>query len=168
MPIVEIDTDDDPGDVALANTVGYQLALAGIPMKVVTQPFATYQSFITTGKQQLFRTGWVGLWPSAGAYLSPLFRSTSLDNSTAFNSAAVDAQLRDAAATSNESQRQLMYENLQRTIMADYAVLPLASYTQVLALNQRVHDYSPRLDGTFDVNRVEVKPTTGTTGTTGK
>ncbi len=168
VPIVEIDTDDDPGDVALANTVGFELAQAGIPMKVVPQPFATYQSFITTGKQQLFRTGWVGLWPSAGAYLSPLFRSTSLDNSTAFSSAAVDAQLRDAAATGNESQRQLLYENLQRTIMADYAVLPLASYTQVLVLSSRVHDYSPRLDGTFEVNRVEVKAATGTTGTTAK
>ena len=80
----------------------------------------------------------------------------------------MDAQLRDAAATGNESQRQLLYENLQRTIMADYAVLPLASYTQVLALSGRVHDYSPRLDGTFEVNRVEVKAPTGTTGTTAK
>ncbi len=168
VPMVEIDTDDDPRDVALANTVGYQLAVAGIPMKVVTQPFATYQSFITTGKQQLFRTGWVGLWPSAGAYLSPLFLSTSLDNSTSFSSPAVDAQLRAAAATSSGAQRQRLYQSLQRTIMADYAVLPLASYRQVLALSKRVHGYSPRLDGTFDVNKVEVKAPTGTTGTTGK
>ncbi len=167
VPLVEIDTDDDPADVSLANTVGYELAQAGIPMKVVPQPFATYQSFITTGRQQLFRTGWVGLWPSAGAYLSPLFRSTSLDNSTAFKSAEVDAQLRAAQAYAPESQRLLMYENLQRTIAADYAVVPLASYQQVLALAGRVHDYSPRLDGTFDVNRVEVKATSGTTGTTG-
>ncbi len=165
IPTVEIDTDDDPGDVALANAVGAQLTAVGIPVQVTPQPFASYQSFITTGKQQLFRTGWVGLWPSAGAYLSPLFRSTSLDNSTAYNSATVDKQLAAAQADANGSQRQLQYEALQRTIMSDFVIVPLASYTQVLALNLRVHDYSPRLDGTFDVNRVEVKA--GTTATTG-
>jgi peptide/nickel transport system substrate-binding protein len=164
IPTVEIDTDDDPGDVALANAVGAQLSVVGIPVKVTPQPFATYQSFITTGRQQLFRTGWVGLWPSAGAYLSPLFRSTSLDNSTAYSSPAVDKALAVAAATADATQRQVDYQALQRTIMSDYAILPLASFTQVLALSIRVHDYSPRLDGTFDVNRVQVKGSTTTTG----
>jgi len=161
VPTVEIDTDDDAGDVALANAVGAQLTAAGIPVKVSPQPFATYQSFITTGHQQLFRTGWVGLWPSAGAYLAPLFRSTSLDNSTAYKSAAVDASLAAAQATASQEARQSTYQDLQRTIMGDFAVLPLAAYTQVLALANRVHNYSPRLDGTFEVNRVEVKGPTG-------
>ena len=166
---VEIDTDDDPGDVALANTVGFELAAGRHPDEGRAPALRQRTSrFITTGKQQLFRTGWVGLWPSAGAYLSPLFRSTSLDNSTAFNSADGG---RAAAAAAGHGQRIAApvrsYENLQRTIMADYAVLPLASYSQVLALSKRVHDYAPRLDGTFDVNRVEVKAG-GHHGTTGK
>ncbi len=164
IPTVEIDTDDDPGDVALANAVGAQLTAVGIPVKVTPQPFATYQSFITTGRQQLFRTGWVGLWPSAGAYLSPLFRSTSLDNSTAYSSAVADKALAVAAATADATQRQIDYQAAQKIIMSDYAVLPLASFTQVLALSTRVHDYSPRLDGTFNVDRVQVKGTTGTSG----
>ena len=168
IPTVEIDTDDDPGDVALANAVGAQLTAVGIPVQVTPKAFASYQSFITTGKQQLFRTGWVGLWPSAGAYLSPLFRSTSLDNSTAFNSAVVDSQLAAAQATASGSKRQLDYQALQTTIMADYAVLPLASFTQVLALANRVNHYAPRLDGTFNVDKVEVTGSVGTTGTTAK
>ena len=32
----------------------------------------------------------------------------------------------------------------------------MASYTQVLALADRVHNYAARLDGTFDVDKVEV------------
>ena len=77
-------------------------------------------------------------------------------------------QLAAAQATASGSKRQLDYQTLQTTIMADYAIVPMASFTQVLALANRVHDYAPRLDGTFNVNKVEVTGSAGTTATTGK
>jgi peptide/nickel transport system substrate-binding protein len=161
IPQVEIDTDNDPTDVALVNAVAFQLATVGIPAIVKTFGFAEYQTFITSGKQQLFRTGWVGLSPSAGAYLGPLFRSNSLDNSTAFKSAAVDTGLAAAQGTASESRRLAAYQALQTQIMGDVPVVPLASFTQVVALTERVQHYAARLDGTFDANRVEVQGAAG-------
>jgi ABC-type transport system substrate-binding protein len=156
VPTVEIDTDDDPADVAVAQVVQVDLAAVGIPVQLKAQPFADYQKFITSGNQQLFRTGWVGLWPSPGAYLGPLFNSKSLDNSTAFASAPVDAQLATAMATASPSARHEQYGATERTIMSQSAVVPLASYRQVVALSGRVRGYAGRLDGTFDVNAVNV------------
>jgi ABC-type transport system substrate-binding protein len=156
IPIVEVDTDDDPTDVQLAKAIAVDLALVGIPTRVVTRSFADYQTFITSGKQQLFRTGWVGLWPSAGAYLEPLFRSTSLDNSTAYKSTSTDAKLATALGTKDASSRNSSYESIQRTIMSDAVAVPVAWYVQVEALGKRVSNYTPQLDGTFEVNRVEV------------
>jgi ABC-type transport system substrate-binding protein len=156
IPIVEIDTDADPSDVQLSNAVAFYLAAVGIHVKVVPHTFVDYQRFITTGKQQLFRTGWVGMWPSAGAYLDPLFRSTSLDNSTAFKSTRIDGRLDAAQATTDEHGRQDIYANVERTIMADSAVLPIVSYEQIEALSAHVQDYAPQLDGTFDVLAVRI------------
>ncbi len=161
IPIVEIDTDADPNDVALSNAVAFDLGEVGIRVQVKPRTFVDYQRFITTGKQQLFRTGWVGLWPSAGAYLGPLFRSSSLDNATAYKSASTDARLAAAMATIDDAARQSDYASVQRTIMADAAVVPIASYVQVVALSKRVQGYAARLDGTFDVLTVQVSGSTG-------
>ncbi len=161
IPQVEIDTDNDPADITLANTVAFQLGTVGIPILVKTFTFAEYQTFITSGRQQLFRTGWVGLSPSAGAYLGPLFRSNSLDNSTAFKSAAVDAGLAAAQGTASDTKRLADYEALQTQIMGQVPIVPLASFNQVVALSKRVQHYAARLDGTFDVDRVEVQGAAG-------
>jgi len=156
IPIVEIDTDADPTNVALAKAVAVNLALVGITVQVKVHSFRDYQRFITSGRQQLFRTGWVGLWPSAGAYLDPLFRSNSLDNTTSFKSAHIDGALTTTAALADAGARATQYQAIQGTIVSDAVVVPIASYTQVLALSSRVRNYAARLDGTFDVDKVEV------------
>jgi len=156
IPIVEIDTDADPSDVQLARTVAVNLGAVRIPTQVKVHSFGEYQRFITSGRQQLFRTGWVGLWPSAGAYLEPLFRSNSLDNSTSFKSAHIDGALTRTAALADADARATQYQAIQRTIISDAVVVPVASYTQVIALNSKVQHYAARLDGTFDVDTVEV------------
>ena len=156
IPIVEIDTDADPTNVSLARTIAVNLRAVNIPVQVKIRTFVAYQRFITTGRQQLFRTGWVGLSPSAGAYLDPLFRSNSLDNSTAFKSAHIDGALSTTVALADAQARATQYEAIQRTIVSDAVVVPIVSYTQVIAVADRVHDYAARLDGTFDVDKVEV------------
>jgi peptide/nickel transport system substrate-binding protein/oligopeptide transport system substrate-binding protein len=156
IPIVEIDTDADPTNVSLARTIAVNLRAVNIPVQVKIRTFVSYQRFITTGRQQLFRTGWVGLSPSAGAYLDPLFRSNSLDNSTAFKSAHIDGALSITAALADAKARATQYAAIQRTIVSDAVVVPIVAYTQVIAVAAQVHNYAARLDGTFDVDKVEV------------
>ena len=67
------------------------------------RPFDEYRSFATSGQQGVFSFGWVGIAPTQDSYLAPLFRSTSPDNVTGFNSPDIDAQI--AAARANGERR---------------------------------------------------------------
>ena len=165
VPLVEVETSDGVGDVAAANSVRDQLVAAGIPAQVKAQPFDDYRHFVTTGNQQLFRTGWVGLAPTAGAYLDPLFRSNSLDNLTAFNVAEIDARLTAAAAELDATKRGALYSAIEQTLLSLSPVLPLGAYRSSVALAAGVQDYAARLDGTFDIERVWVGA--GTPSSTG-
>jgi len=156
VPTVEVDTDDVPADVALATAVQASLVAIGVPATVVVKPFAEYQRFVTTGQTQLFRTGWVGLAPSAGAYLDPLFRSNSLDNLTGVASASVDTRLATARATTDDAARVAQYQSLEKDILALSPVVPLGSYVASVRLSARVENYVQRLDGTFDALQVQV------------
>lgn len=156
VPTVDVDTDDDPADVALANAVQASLVAIGVPANVVVKPFAEYQRFVTTGQQQLFRTGWVGMAPSPGSYLDPLFRSNSLDNLTALASASVDTRLGTARATKDDAARVAQYQALEKDVLALWPVVPLGSYVASVRLSARVEHYVQRLDGTFDALQVQV------------
>jgi ABC-type transport system substrate-binding protein len=165
VPLVEVDTSDGEGDVAAANSVRDQLMVVGIPAQVKAQPFDDYRQFVTTGNQQLFRTGWVGLAPTAGAYLDPMFRSNSLDNLTAFNVTEIDTRLTAAAVEPDVTKRRALYSAIEQTILSLSPVLPLGAYRSSVALAAGVQDYAARLDGTFDVERVWVGA--GTPSSTG-
>jgi ABC-type transport system substrate-binding protein len=157
IPIVEIDTDDDPSSAQLASVVQLSLAAVGIPVERKALPLAEYQRFVTTGQQQLFRTGWVGLAPSGAAYVDPLFRSGSLDNTTSFSSADIDSRLAAALATSDPDSRNQQYAAIESSILSQAPILPLGSYLTSVALATTVQEYHPRLDGTFPIEPVWVQ-----------
>jgi ABC-type transport system substrate-binding protein len=165
IPTVEIDTDDDPSSIRLASVVQLGLAGVGIPVELKAMPLADYQRFVTTGQQQLFRTGWVGLSPSGAAYLDPLFRSGSLDNTTSFSSPDVDKQLAAALATQDPTSRNQQYAAIESVILGQSPVMPLGSYLTAVGLSTAVQEYHPRLDGTFVVDTVWVGA--GTTPSSG-
>ena len=156
IPVVEIDTDDDPGSMKLASLMQLSLAAVGIPVEVKALPLADYQRFVTTGQQQLFRTGWVGLAPSGAAYLDPLFRSGSLDNTTSFSSSIIDQALADALATTDAASRNQRFGAIETSILGQFPVLPLGSYLSGVGLGSGVQDYRVRLDGTFVTDAVWV------------
>jgi ABC-type transport system substrate-binding protein len=165
VPLVEIDTSDGQGDVAAANSVRDQLVAVGIPAAVKAMPFAEYQTFVTGGLEQLFRSGWVGMAPAAGAYLGPMFRSKSLDNLTAFGSPEIDTELDAAAAEPDFDKRNAAYAAIEQKIVGLAPALPLGSYRSAVALSAPVRDYVAKLDGTFEVSRVSVESlSTSTTG----
>ena len=165
IPTVQIDTDDDPGSMKVASLVQLYLAAVGIPVELKALPIADYQRFVTTGQQQLFLTGWVGLAPSGAAYLDPLFRSGSLDNSTSFSSPDIDARLAQALANPDDATRTSQYVGIEHSVLGEFPVLPLGSYSATVAVSSGVQEYQPRIDGTFVAEGVWVGQ--GTTASTG-
>ena len=126
-----------PGSVKLASVVQLGLAAVGIPVELKALPLAEYQRFVTTGQQQLFRTGWVGLAPSGAAYLDPLFRSGSLDNTTSFSSADIDSRAGRRPGHPDADSRNQQYAAIETSILGQSPVLPLGSYLTAVALGHR-------------------------------
>ena len=81
------------------------LQAVGIPAMLRPHPFADYLKFAVSGQQEMFRLGWIGAYPTADAFLTPLFRTGLADNVTGFSSESVDELLRAGRAESDEAKR---------------------------------------------------------------
>jgi ABC-type transport system substrate-binding protein len=140
----------------MLNSIQAQLAAVGIPAQVRTRPFADYRSFATSGQSGVFAFGWVGLVPTQDAYLAPLFRSTSADNVTGFKSADIDTQIAAARANNDAAARQSAYAWIERQVLNQAVLVPLAQLRTNQVVAGRVHGWSTRLDGTYVVPGVWV------------
>jgi ABC-type transport system substrate-binding protein len=120
------------------------------------RPFEEYRAFVTSGQQALFTFGSVGVAPMQDVYLTPLFRSTSPDNVTGFRSADIDAQLAQARADGDPASRVAKFDWIQRQLLNQSLLVPLAQLRTNQVVADRVEGWSTRLDGTFVVDDVWV------------
>ncbi len=156
VPTVGIDHYEGEREVALATLVAEDLEAVGVPTELRPQTPEDYEAFVTSGDQELFLFGWVGIAPSADSYLAPLFLSGSPDNVTSFSTEAVDAGLAAARAFEDPADRAEAYRRVEESVMAQVPVIPLVQISTVAVVGERVSGWQVRLDGTFDVARVSV------------
>lgn len=156
IPEVEISVYDDGYQKALAEGIRDMWSAVGIKATVVAKPVEEFQGFLASGKQQVFGLGWVGLYPDPDAYLAPLFLSGSLDNVTNFTSDDLDGGLKEARGISDREARIAKYADMQRTVMEALPIIPLVSATTNAVVSRRVHGYAGRIDGTFDIDKLEL------------
>jgi ABC-type transport system substrate-binding protein len=156
VPTVVLDTYDDPALRAMLDSVKAQLQEVGIPSEVRVRPFEEYLTFATSGQQAVFSFGSVGVAPIQDVYLASLFGSNSPDNVTGFRSAEVDALIRQARLNGNTQERENLYRQIERQVLSQSAVLPIAQLRTNQVVADRVHGWSTRLDGTFVVTEVWV------------
>lgn len=156
IPTVILDGYEDPVQRAMLESVKTQLGAVGIPAEVRVRPFEEYRSFATSGQQSVFSFGWVGIAPMQDAYLAPLFRSGSPDNVTGFRSADIDAQISQARTNGNAQQREEAYSWIERQVLNQSVLVPIAQLRTNQVVGDRVHGWSTRLDGTFVVPDVWV------------
>ncbi len=74
---------------------------------------------------QIYGTGWVADYPDPENFLDVLFRSGATYNYAAYGNPAVDALLDRAAVATDETERYELYQEAERQILADSAVIPL-------------------------------------------
>ena len=156
VPTVEVDTDDDPTDVALANAVQASLVAIGVPANVVVKPFAEYQRFVTTGQTQLFRTGGWG-WPRArgrtSTRCSGRTRSTTSPEWLRPSWTPVWARRWPPRTMPHAWPSTRRW---RRTSWPCLPLVPIGSYVASVRLSGGVQNYVQRLDGTFDLLQVQV------------
>jgi ABC-type transport system substrate-binding protein len=156
VPEIAIDFDDTGTQKAVAEAMQANLLAAGIPVILRSHPFADYLKFAVSGGQEIFRLGWIGPYPTADAFLTPLFRSGLADNVTGFSSDGVDALLQAGRAESDEAKRTASYQEAEKLVLEQLPVIPLAQFAFHSLVSGRVTGLVMSGLGTFDATRVQV------------
>ncbi|MGH9137964.1 MAG: ABC transporter substrate-binding protein [Acidimicrobiales bacterium] len=154
VPEVVFDYDEGQNEAAVAGIVEQNLELVGIPVTPRPHPPDQYGRFAVSGEQQLFRLGWLGLYPSPDAYLAPLFATGSPDNVFGFSDAAVDGLLAQMAAAADPDARQQLAADAEAAILAQAPVVPIAQFRLLTVAAPGVRDLVLSVASTFDAERV--------------
>jgi len=156
VPEVQIDFDDDGTQRAVAQAIQANLREVGIPASLRSHTYADYLRFAISGQQELFRLGWIGAYPSADAFLTPLFQTGVRDNITAFTSTQVDNTLKNARAEADEAKRVGSYQAAEKLVLDQMPILPLAQFQFQSVSSPRVSGLVVSGLGTFDATKVRV------------
>jgi ABC-type transport system substrate-binding protein len=154
VPTVHVDYDQGADQDAVAATIETSLKAVGIPVERRPRPPAEYDQFAVSGQQQLFRLGWIGLYPSPDAYLGPLFTSSSRDNATGFKSAEIDQLLASAQAQPDAAARIKLYQQAEQQVLTQLPIVPIAQFLTKAVVADGVHDLELGVGGTFDAAKV--------------
>lgn len=158
IPEIKLTVPSGGPEKRVADEVYRQLTELDVPVTVNALEFSEYLQFSTSGRQQMFWYGWAGLFPDPDAYLGRLFLTASKDNVTGFHSEDIDSAIAEARATGDRGQRFARYKEIERTLMEDVSVIPVAAYRLEVVVSPKVRNLRWRLDGTFVVPDVWVKP----------
>lgn len=155
-PEVGLDYDSDPSQEAVAKAIQAGLRSVGVTVVVRARPTDGYNEFVVSGQQEMFRLGWIAAYPSADAFLAPLFSSTSPNNLTQFANPAVDEQLRRARAEPEAGRRTELYREVERAILEEVPVIPIAQFQMHAVVSKRVRGLRVNTLGSFDGSVVTV------------
>jgi ABC-type transport system substrate-binding protein len=138
----------------MARLIVQQLADVGIKGQARPHPFDEYTRFAVGGSQQLFSFGWIGLYDSPDAYLTPLFSTGGPDNITSFAHPDVQTRLSQARRSTNAGARATLWRDAERVVLSRSVIIPIAQFRAQLVVDDDVNDLDVRTDGTFDVAKI--------------
>jgi oligopeptide transport system substrate-binding protein len=104
--------------------------------------------------RELFQTSWSAAYPTAGAFIDPLYRSTSVSNVSGLKNAEVDRFLDKAFAAGANDDRINAYRDAEKAVMEQLPVLPVAAFPTDSVQSARMRGISITPYGTFDVANV--------------
>jgi len=156
VPEIQIDFDDDGTQRAVAQAIQANLAEVGIPSALRPHTYADYLRFAISGQQELFRLGWIGAYPTADAFLTPLFQTGLRDNITGFTSTPVDNTLKNGRAEPDEAKRIGSYQAAEKLVLDQMPIVPLAQFQFQSVSAARVSGLVVSGLGTFDATKVRV------------
>jgi ABC-type transport system substrate-binding protein len=158
VPVVHVDHYDDTSgrEAAIAQSIVDDLVAVGIPAEARATPFDSYGQVLTSGAAELFRFGWIGAYPSADAYLDPLFSSGGSDNVFSVADAQLDDLLSSARAEVDDAKRATIYMAAEDRALDLDAVVPVVRFRSHLLATDRVRDVVLAPNGSFDLERLSL------------
>jgi peptide/nickel transport system substrate-binding protein/oligopeptide transport system substrate-binding protein len=132
--------------------------LAAVGIKLTWRPHTPedYLGLLNGNGQEAFDLVWVADYPLADWFLSPLFRSGSADNHTAYESVAADGLIDQARATADPTHRLDLYRQAEQQVLADMAASPIGFFRNRYAAVPRVRGFYADAVGGFEVARLSL------------
>ncbi|MBV8162269.1 MAG: ABC transporter substrate-binding protein [Acidimicrobiia bacterium] len=155
-PSIFIDYDQDTTQEAIAKAMQANLKDVGITADLRPHAYTDYLNFALGGTQELFRLGWGGLtaYPTADAFLTPLFLTGSHENVTQFSDPQVDTLLRSGRAEADEAKRIAIDQQAERLILDQVPVVPIFEIETHAVAATRVKNLAVSVLGTFDATKL--------------
>jgi peptide/nickel transport system substrate-binding protein len=150
VPQITIDSEASPAQDAMAKIVAESLGAVGIPTVVRSRALDEYQRFIVSGGQELFTFGWVGGYASPDAYLTPLFRSSSVDNLVAVRDPQLDVLLAQARTSADPAVQAERWGAVEALVLDGALVVPIAQFRTQVVVDEAVQGLRHAVDGTVD------------------
>lgn len=130
------------------------LAAVGIPATVRATDADKFSAVTVNPDRELFQTSWAGLYPTAGAFIDPLYRSSSPSNVSGLKREEVDRFVNEAFKTSSLEGRVNAYRDAETSAMRQLPVLPIAQIPTDSVKSNRIRGISILPTGTFDIANV--------------
>jgi oligopeptide transport system substrate-binding protein len=153
---ITVDFDADRLQRRVAGRIKADLERAGFDVRLRAWPIDRYLLVLARREAAMYRFGWIAEYPTAEAFLAPLFGSRSPDNHSGFASKRVDTLLRRARAEPSARRRLALYRRAEKTILRDAPVVPLGSFRMRWAAQPDVRGLRFDATGGFDAATVRL------------
>jgi oligopeptide transport system substrate-binding protein len=140
-------------DPALQQLVA-DLAEVGVTATIRTTDADKFGAVTVSPDRELFQTSWAGLYPTAGAFIDPLYRSSSPSNVSGLKREEVDRFLEEAFSATDPDQRVDAYRDAETSAMKQLPVLPIAQFPTNSVQSARMRGIAILPTGAFDISNV--------------
>ncbi len=156
LPTIVLDHEASPPTDALMAIVARNLEDVGLRTEDRPRSLVDHQRLLAEGGQHLFTLPWLGGYRSPDAYLDPLFRSTSPDNTVGLADEGIDAALADARSTRDGAAAGEAWRAVEATVLQGGFVIPIAQFRTEVVVSDGVLGLRHAVDGTVDWSAVQL------------
>ena len=142
----------------LATYISNELNLIGIHVKVETVQKSLLLQQTAKGQVLFFRASWIADYPDAENYLSVFYgKNPAPPNYTRFNNAAFNSLYTQALATTNDSLRFKMYQQMDNIIINQAPIVPLWYDMAIHVVHTNITGFYPNSLNMLELRKVKKK-----------
>lgn len=128
-----------------------------IQVELSNEEWKTYLQSLKTGRQQIYRMGWVADYPDPDNFMT-LMTSYSENNHTNWGSSLYDSLVEEASVLSNGEERLKLYIKAQKILLEeDVAVIPIYSAQSHWLISDRVAVFPLNIMGKISFREVQLR-----------
>ncbi|MEO6547405.1 MAG: ABC transporter substrate-binding protein [Ferruginibacter sp.] len=154
LPVIKLLT--IPVYADLASYIANELNLVGIKVQVEAIQKSLLLEQTSKSQALFFRGSWIADYPDAENYLSVFYgKNPAPPNYTRFTNAAYDQLYEQAIAEKNDTTRYLLYQQMDRLIIAGAPVVPLWYDMVIHLVHTNIDNFVPNSLNLLELRRVK-------------